>query len=219
MAAAGEDGEEAAGEARDDGKTAAAALKSIPNHESAKAALKAAEGYFRRNEPSSPALILVHQAGNLIGRPLTEALTALMPTASAKAALRIEGGYQFDIDLARMKSITESALAAPLPELPPLAPPPPPPPPPPPVAAPVQEPAPLGAESADGVDADGAPVVAAEPPPPPAPVAPPPPPPAPAPPQPVNFVARTRGDAHRHDAGNGGVFPADRAVEPDSAVA
>lgn len=216
-AAEGEAGEEGAGgETRDDGRSAAAALKSIPNHDAARAALKAVEGYFRRNEPSSPALILVHQAGNLIGRPLTEAMAALMPTASAKAMLRIEGGYQFDIDLARMKSITESAIAAPLPDLPPPPPPPPsspppPPPPPPPVQAPPSDGATGEADQALDGNAGYAPM-AAPPPPPPPPAPPPPPPETPA--NPV-FVARTRGDVSGILLGAEAFF---RLVEPSSPI-
>lgn len=83
----------------------------VKTHADATAALIAAENYFLRMEPSSPALILVHQSRMLAGRPMTFALEALMPDMSSRAALRFEGGYKFDIDLSRMKLVTDDALA------------------------------------------------------------------------------------------------------------
>lgn len=113
--AAGTDGEAAGGPVT---MTVAVAPATMPDHAAARAALLAVEAYFRRQEPSSPAFILVHQAVSLIGRPLVEALAVLMPSQSAKAALHLGGSYEFDIDMDRMKSITEEALAAPLPDPP-----------------------------------------------------------------------------------------------------
>lgn len=88
----------------------------VKTHGAAAAALAAAESYFLRLEPSSPALILVHQSRMLIGQPLTFALEALMPEPSMRAALRFDAGFRFDIDLPRMKSVTDDALANMVPE-------------------------------------------------------------------------------------------------------
>ena len=85
----------------------------IPDQASALRALRAAEAYFLRREASSPALILVHQARMLIGRPLVEALEALMPDNSGRARLKFDAGFPFEIDLSRMKLVTEDALAMP----------------------------------------------------------------------------------------------------------
>lgn len=101
-------------EGTDGGDTAGAPVHrgSIANHGAAATALKAAEDYFLRTEPSSPALILVHQARLLIGRPLTEALETLMPEPATRATLRFESGHPFSIDLARMKLVTDNLLAS-----------------------------------------------------------------------------------------------------------
>jgi type VI secretion system protein ImpA len=95
-----------------DGSGSALALTgAVKTHADAAAALAAAESYFLRLEPSSPALILVHQSRLLIGQPLTFALEALMPEPSQRAALRFDSGFKFDIDLSRMKTVTDDALA------------------------------------------------------------------------------------------------------------
>jgi type VI secretion system protein ImpA len=92
---------------------------SVKTHADASEALIAAESYFLRMEPSSPALILVHQARMLVGQPLTFALEALMPEPSNRAALRFDSGFKFDIDLSRMKFVTDDALSGGIPQAPP----------------------------------------------------------------------------------------------------
>ena len=109
---AGSDGE-STGEFGSDGGGTITLSGAVKTHAAATAALNAAAAYFLRVEPSSPALILVHQARMLIGKPLVSALEALLPEPSARAALRFEGGIRFDIDLARMRSVTDDALASP----------------------------------------------------------------------------------------------------------
>lgn len=84
----------------------------------AAAALLAAERYFQLREPSAPALILVHQARMLYGKPLVTALEALLPDTAVNAVLRFEGGLRFDIGLGQMKLVTDDvALTEPLPSL------------------------------------------------------------------------------------------------------
>ncbi|WAP70019.1 type VI secretion system protein TssA [Jiella pelagia] len=90
------------------------ALATVPigDHGQAAAALLAAEAYFARAEPSSPALILTHQARTLIGRPLVEAMQLLAPGMIASASLGLDGAPGFSLDLARLTSLSETALGA-----------------------------------------------------------------------------------------------------------
>ena len=79
----------------------------------AKAALLAAESFFRLREASSPALVLVHQARMLIGRPLVEALESLLPDTARTATFRFETGpFPFEIDLGRMRAVTDDLFAS-----------------------------------------------------------------------------------------------------------
>lgn len=103
------------GETAEDGAvsdTTARRPGEIATHAAAAAALKAAEDYFLRREPSSPVLILAHQARLLIGRPLVEALETLLPEPAARASLRFESGFPFSIDLSRMKLVTDNVMAS-----------------------------------------------------------------------------------------------------------
>lgn len=83
----------------------------IADHGTADAALAAAEGYFLAREPSAPALVLVHQARMLIGKPLIAALDALMPQTSAGAMLRVRSGYALDIGIDQIRLVTDDVLA------------------------------------------------------------------------------------------------------------
>ena len=53
----------------------------------ARRVLEACELYYRKAEPSSAALLLVTQARLLIGKPLIDALNALLPTQAASAVV------------------------------------------------------------------------------------------------------------------------------------
>ncbi|WP_274627898.1 ImpA family type VI secretion system protein [Arvimicrobium flavum] len=86
-----------------------AAVIALSDHAEASAALLAAEQYFARAEPSSPALILIHQARMLVGKSLVEALEMLMPEGAAKAMITFSGGHPFQLDMGRMKAITKTA--------------------------------------------------------------------------------------------------------------
>jgi len=83
----------------------------IQSHREARAALSALETYFAENEPSSPALILVHQARLLIGRPLVEALAALAPAQAGGAMLMVDPASGFCLDMERMKQLTVAVPA------------------------------------------------------------------------------------------------------------
>jgi type VI secretion system protein ImpA len=81
---------------------------SIKSHADATAALLAVEAYFANREPSSPALILVHQARILVGKPLVHAIEALVPEAAAKAVIKFQSGIAFQLAMPLMKSLTET---------------------------------------------------------------------------------------------------------------
>jgi type VI secretion system protein ImpA len=83
----------------------------IVSQKAAAAALLAAEQYFGREEPSSPALILVHQARTLVGRSLVEAIEALMPTQAEMASIVVDANFGFEFTMAAMKTITEDYSA------------------------------------------------------------------------------------------------------------
>jgi len=86
------------------GRVEAIAIKS---HAAAAAALLAAEQYFGRLEPSSPALILVHQARLLVGKPLVSALEALMPDTAETASIIVDTAAGFELNMTKMRAITE----------------------------------------------------------------------------------------------------------------
>lgn len=83
----------------------------IASHSGARAALAAVEGYFATMEPSSPALMLVRQAQDLIGKPLVQALELLMPDLAAKARITFgtEGGFLLSME--RMRALSRPAEA------------------------------------------------------------------------------------------------------------
>ncbi|WP_084860830.1 ImpA family type VI secretion system protein [Salibaculum halophilum] len=85
----------------------AAAPGRIADMAQARAALEALETYFRTREPSSPSLILVRQARNLVGRPLIEAMEILVPEMSARARIDFgrESGFLLGMD--RMRALSE----------------------------------------------------------------------------------------------------------------
>ncbi|MBP0615939.1 ImpA family type VI secretion system protein [Jiella mangrovi] len=90
------------------------ALATIPigHHGEARLALIGAEHYFAGSEPSSPALLLVHQARMLLGRPLIEALQILAPQLIGSATLTIDGPPGLALDLERLQALNDSAISA-----------------------------------------------------------------------------------------------------------
>lgn len=106
------EGEVAAQDAGDqpDAPGGTAGSATIASFADAKAALDATERYFVAVEPSNPALILIHQARVLIGRPLVEALQVLMPGLADEARIKVRPDLEFQIDMGRMREITSEAL-------------------------------------------------------------------------------------------------------------
>ncbi len=82
----------------------------VASHRAAAAALLAAEQYFGRHEPSSPALILIHQARMLVGKPLIAALDALMPDTAEQAVLTIDAAFGFAFNMTKMRTIIEDCV-------------------------------------------------------------------------------------------------------------
>ena len=85
-------------------------LLALQDHAAASAALLAVERYFAQTEPSSPVLILIHQARALVGKSLVEALEILLPDAAPKAVIAFTGGPPFKLDIGKMKALTSTAI-------------------------------------------------------------------------------------------------------------
>jgi type VI secretion system protein ImpA len=90
----------------------ASAVKGLViSHADAAAALLAAETYFAANEPSTPALILVHQARTLVGKPLIHALEVLLPEAAPRAIITIQGEINVQLNMTQLKQLTDDLPA------------------------------------------------------------------------------------------------------------
>ena len=75
-------------------------------------ALAAIGRYFARSEPSSPALLLVRQAEQLMGKSFLEVMRVLMPDHMGQAAIQIGKDQQiFDLPIARLSELAEAQPA------------------------------------------------------------------------------------------------------------
>ena len=92
--------------------TVAATPDGLPNHRAAFRLLMTVETYFATNEPASLALILVTQSRLLIGRPLVEALDALMESTSGYAALSFGAETGFQLSMSKMRDLSGYAAIA-----------------------------------------------------------------------------------------------------------
>lgn len=70
--------------------------------EEAQAALAGCLGYFRRTEPSSPAVLLIGQAQRLIGKSLIEVIQIMFPEHVDKAMLEIGDDTKYQLPLERL---------------------------------------------------------------------------------------------------------------------
>ena len=84
----------------------------VPDHKTAYRMLHAVEHYFSTTEPASLALVLVTQSRLLIGRPLVEALDALMENSAAYASITFGTDTGFSIPMARMRELSGQASIA-----------------------------------------------------------------------------------------------------------
>src|SRR6185437_3806920 len=90
------------GEAYNGGYAAAARTGLIRSNADATAALAAVVEYFSWREPSSPALLLVRQAEQLIGKPFLEVMRILVPEHFDQAKVCIGGDHAFELPVGRL---------------------------------------------------------------------------------------------------------------------
>jgi type VI secretion system protein ImpA len=67
--------------------------------------LAACLAYFRRTEPSSPAVLLIAQASDLIGKSLFEVIQAMFPEHVERAAIELGQSVRFHLPLERLASL------------------------------------------------------------------------------------------------------------------
>ncbi|MDO5622766.1 MAG: type VI secretion system ImpA family N-terminal domain-containing protein [Paracoccus sp. (in: a-proteobacteria)] len=79
--------------------------RNVPDRAAASAALLAAERYLAERDPSSPVLLLVVQARQLVGMSLVGALEMLMPAQAAQATLAVGHGSGFHLPMERLKAL------------------------------------------------------------------------------------------------------------------
>jgi type VI secretion system protein ImpA len=101
--------EEAAGaEGGDAGGVAVGTLGAAPaTLAQARQALAAIAGYYSRSEPSSPVLLLVRQAHDLIGKSFFEVMNVLIPGHVERVAFQIGGDRFFELPLERLSNFAE----------------------------------------------------------------------------------------------------------------
>jgi type VI secretion system protein ImpA len=87
---------------------AAGPLLAIGGHAEARDLLAEIEKYFLGFEPSSPALMLVHQARALVGKPLVEALEAIAPSRLDGARILFDSASGLSIGFDRMRQLSAS---------------------------------------------------------------------------------------------------------------
>jgi type VI secretion system protein ImpA len=93
---------ETAAEAGDAAAPAAIVVGRIAGKADAAAALAAIARYFNEAEPSNPALLLVRQAEQLMGKSLVEVMQVLMPSQFDRAKFWIGKDQAFDIPIERL---------------------------------------------------------------------------------------------------------------------
>ncbi len=81
----------------------------LPNRAAAKQALGLIEAWMARNEPASPALLLITQARLLIGKPLIEAIEALLPEHAGRTRIDFGNDTGFVLPLDRLRMLTAEA--------------------------------------------------------------------------------------------------------------
>lgn len=84
----------------------------IRDRATAAAALDGLQSWLAQHEPSSPALLLVEQARQLVGASLVDAMEALMPGRAGDAVLDIGHGSGFSLPMERLRSLTRTVSQA-----------------------------------------------------------------------------------------------------------
>jgi type VI secretion system protein ImpA len=98
------------------GVAPAAAQTSVRSLAQAKHALGAIATYYARSEPSSPALPLVSQAHQLIGKSFFEVMSILVPNHIEKAAFQVGADQMFELPVGRTSKAMGEGVPAPLAE-------------------------------------------------------------------------------------------------------
>lgn len=100
---AGDAAPAAAAAVESDGETPASSSPGeIADFADAAAALRAVATYYLRFEPSNPALLLVRQAEQLIGKSFLDAVRVLAPRYVEEAAVQIGRSHVFDLPIERL---------------------------------------------------------------------------------------------------------------------
>ena len=92
---------------------AAAATGRVTSSAQAAGALAAAAKYFSRSEPSSPALLLVRQANELLGKSFLEVMRILVPDQVERATINIGRNESFDVPIERLSTLAAETAEQP----------------------------------------------------------------------------------------------------------
>jgi type VI secretion system protein ImpA len=92
----------------EDTKVESSSVRTVASLAEAAAALEGVAAYFRQSEPSSPALLLVLQAQQMLGKSFVEALRILLPTHAETAAIHIGRDSVFDLSIERMAALLDN---------------------------------------------------------------------------------------------------------------
>jgi type VI secretion system protein ImpA len=95
-----------------EGKDTAPAGDAPASLADAQQALAAIAAYYSRSEPSSPALPLVRQAHQLIGKSFFEVMNILVPTQMEKAAFQIGADLFFELPVSKLSKLPDGAAPA-----------------------------------------------------------------------------------------------------------
>jgi len=88
----------------------------VKTSQDAGTALGAVAGYFARHEPSNPALLLVCQAEQLVGKSLAEIMQILLPAKYQEAKIRIDKEQSLELPIERLAQLDTSHHSAAMPE-------------------------------------------------------------------------------------------------------
>jgi type VI secretion system protein ImpA len=86
-------------------------LQRVTSMAAAATALDEVANYFGRSEPSSPALLLVRQARQMLGKSFVEALRILVPAHAEAAAINVGKDRVFDLPVERMAGLLDGMPA------------------------------------------------------------------------------------------------------------
>jgi type VI secretion system protein ImpA len=87
----------------------AVSVGSIKSAANAVDALAAIAEYFARNEPSSPALLLVRQAEQLVGKSFVEVMQLMLPAHVGQASIAIGGPLPFQLSVEALHATLQNA--------------------------------------------------------------------------------------------------------------